>query len=324
MAYGHIPASAFSRPPLANSGSVKNEYSQKKYNWPGYLFILPSILFFLFYILYPIVFAGYGSLFSWSNLLNMKFVGLQNYAKLFSDPVFLKVMRNVVYWILITVIVQAAIGFTLAYIIEEKLPHFKGFFRTLFFLPVVTSVVVIAILWANIYKPYQGILANFLSLFGIGIIDFLGNTRLAIFSIILVNIWEWTGWSMVLYVAGINQIPEEIKEAASIDGASGLQQIFRIYLPSLSGTHKSLVVLGIIGSLQTFALIYSMTGGGPNHATEMPGTYIFQTGFSNQQMGYASAISMAILLLALVLTAIQVLFLGSGNFTLKRRKQHEH
>lgn len=289
-------------------------------NFAAYLFILPAVLFFLFYILYPILFVGYGSFFKWSNLLNMEFAGLQNYIDVFSDPVFKKVMRNVFYWIVITITVQAAIGFTLAYIIEEKLKRFRGFFRTVFFLPVVTSVVVIAIVWAKIYQPYQGILSNFLAKTGLfGTIDFLGNIHIAIFFIIIVNIWEWTGWSMVLYIAGINQIPEDIKEAARIDGASGLQTIFRIFLPCLSGTHKSLVMLGIIGSLQTFALIFTMTGGGPNSATEMPGTYIFKMGFTNQQMGYASAISMVILLMALVFTVIQVVFLGPGNFVASKK-----
>lgn len=289
----------------------------------GYLFILPAVLFFLCFILYPVLFVAFGSVYSWNTLSNMKFSGISNYIRVFQDPVMRKVMRNVVYWIIVTIIVQAGLGFALAYIIEEKLHRLRSVFRTLFFLPVVTSVVVIAIVWSNMYKPYQGLIMNFLSLFGAKIINFVGDPKIAIFSIILVNIWEWTGWSMVLYVAGINQISEDVKEAASIDGASGFRLILSIYLPLLAGTHKSLIMLGIVGSLQTFALIYSMTGGGPNHATEMPGTYIFRTGFSNQQMGYASAISIVTLVLALVLTVIQVVFVGSGNFiTAGRRKKH--
>ena len=297
-----------------------NLHKKRKVSIAGYLFVLPAVAFFAFFILYPILFVGYGSFFNWTNLLNMQFAGFDNYVKVFHDPVFLKIIRNALYWIVVTVFVQAAIGFCLAYLIEEKLKRFRGFFRTMFFLPVVTSVVVIAIVWSNIYKPYQGILMNFLGNFGVPIIDFLGNPTYAIFFIIIVNIWEWTGWSMVLYIAGINQIPEDVKEASHIDGADGLQRIFRIYLPMLGGTHKSLVMLGIIGSLQTFALVYSMTNGGPNHATDMPGTYIFTTGFSNQQMGYASAISIVTLLLALVLTALQVGFLGSGEFARKGKK----
>lgn len=288
---------------------------KRKINVAGYLFILPAFLFFLFFILYPILFVGWGSFFDWSTLSSMKFVGLENYKELFQDKVFWITLRNSVYWIVVTVPVQAILGFILAYIIEERLKRFKGFFRTGFFFPVVTSVVVIAIVWTKMYAPYQGIISHFLAGIGIqGQADFLGSPKTSIFAIILVNIWEWTGWSMVMYIAGISQIPEEIKEAAQIDGASGIKTIWYIYLPSLSSVHKSLLMLGIIGSLQTFALIFTMTAGGPNHASEMPGTYIFKTGFTNQQMGYASAISIFILLFALVLTVIQVCALGSGNF----------
>ena len=135
--------------------------------------------------------------------------------------------------------------------------------------------------------------------------------------IMLANIWDRTGWSMIMYIGGISQISEDVKEAARIDGANTWQEIIYIYIPALGSVHKSLLMLGIIGSLQTYALIGVMTGGGPNHATEMPGTYIFMKGFTESQMGYACAISVAVLIFALVLTFIQVRFLGSGDFMKK-------
>lgn len=291
---------------------------KKKYNIPGYLFILPSILFFLFYILYPIVFVGWSSAFDWSTLKNMTFVGLENYTKIFQDKVFWTTMRNSLFWIITTVPVQAGIGFLLAYVVEEQIRKGRGFFRTVFFLPVVTSVVVVAIVWGKMLQPYQGIITHYLSVLGIsGQVNILGMPNTAIFGCIIANIWEWTGWSMIMYVAGMSQIPEDMKEAAKIDGATKWKEIMYIYFPMLASTHKSLLMLGIIGSLQTFGLIYSMTGGGPNHASEMPGTYIFQAGFTNQQMGYASALSVVILLFALVLTVFQVKGLGAGDFMKK-------
>lgn len=214
--------------------------------------------------------------------------------------------------------IQAGVGFFLAYIIEEQLQKGKGIFRTVFFLPVVTSVVVVAIVWGKMLQPYQGIITHYLSALGIGgQVNILGMPNTAIFGCIIANIWEWTGWSMIMYVAGMSQIPEDMKEAAKIDGATRWKEILYIYIPSLASTHKSLLMLGIIGSLQTFGLIYTMTGGGPNHASEMPGTYIFQSGFTNQQMGYASALSVVILLFALVLTVFQVKGLGAGDFMRK-------
>ena len=217
--------------------------------------------------------------------------------------------------------------FILAFAIEERIGSrradgkaaSKTFFRTLFFIPVVTSVTVVAIIFSKIFQPYQGIIGHYLhAWFGMSpTINVLGNKDVALYGIMLANIWEWTGWSMIMYVGGISQIPDDIKEAARIDGANTWQEIWHVYLPSLASVHKSLLMLGIIGSLQTYALINVMTGGGPNHASEMPGTYIFMKGFTENQMGYACAISVSILLLALVLTIIQVKFLGSGDFMKK-------
>lgn len=288
---------------------------KRKYNVPGYLFILPSVLFFLLYILYPIVFVGWSSLFNWSTLKNMTYAGLNNFVRIFQDKVFLITIKNSLLWIVCTVPIQAGIGFFLAYLIEERVSRAKGVFRTLFFLPVVTSVVVVAIVWGKMFQPYQGIITHYLSLIGAGgQFNILGMPGSAIFGCIIANIWEWTGWSMLMYVAGMSQIPNDTKEAARIDGAAKWKEIRYIYFPMLTSTHKSLLMLGVIGSLQTFGLIYAMTGGGPNHASEMPGTYIFQTGFTNQQMGYASALSMVTLVFALTLTVIQIKGLRAGSF----------
>lgn len=296
--------------------NIKNEISAR-------LFLLPALLFFFVFIAYPIVFILYGSMFQWSTLANMVSVGFQNYTELFGDKIFHIVIKNAAIWILVTVFVQMVIGFLLAYIIEEKLSSTKGFFRTFYFIPVVTSVVAIAILFKNMFSPYQGLISNALKSIGVGgSMNFLGESKTVIFSIIFVNIWEWTGWSMVLYIAGISQISSDVKEAAQIDGANGWKMIYHIHLPLLSPTHKSLIMLGIIGSLQTFALVYSMTMGGPNNASHMPGTYIFRMGFQVQKMGYASAISVVILIIALVLTALQVTFLHSGNFIGKGEQEH--
>ncbi|MDR1287205.1 MAG: sugar ABC transporter permease [Treponema sp.] len=283
----------------------------------GYWFLVPAFVFFLFFILYPIIFVVSGSFFSWSTLSEMKFAGLDNYLEIMTDRVFGITMRNTVLWFFITIFVQAAIGFSIAYIIEEKLINGKLFFRTLFFIPVVTSIVVIAIIWSNLYSPYNGPIGNFLSKIGFkGPFNFLGDVHNVIFALIVVNIFEWTGWSMALYIAGLSEISVEMKEAALIDGVTGFPLIWRIYLPALSHVHKSLIMLGVIGSLQTFALIYSMTSGGPNSASEMPGTYIFRTGFTMQRMGYASAISTVILILTLIITVFQMTVLKSGNLTI--------
>lgn len=299
------------------NGELKNQSRVRQSAMTGYLFITPAVIFFAVFVAYPVIFIIYGSFFDWSTLSEMKYAGLANYVKMFRDEVFIITLKNSLFWILITVPTQAFLGFLLAYAIEENIKRFKSFFRTLFFIPVVTAVVVIAILFKNMLSPYQGLITNVIYSLGInGPLDWLGGVNTAIFAVIAVNIWEWTGWSMILYVAGISQIPEEMKQAAEIDGANGYKKIIYVFIPQLASVHKSLIMLGIIGSLQTFALVYSMTGGGPNSASEMPGTYIFRMGFKVQQMGYASAISVAVLLIALILTAFQI-FIGSGSFIVK-------
>lgn len=307
--------------------AVLNKKKKLKINFWGYLFILPAMCFFCFYILYPIFFIVKNSFYKWATLSSMEFVGLANYTALLSDSTFWITIRNSVLWILVTVPVQACLGFVLAYAIEEKIISKKAdgksvkktFFRTLFFIPVVTSVTVVAIMFSKLFQPYQGIIGYYLNKwFGMSpTINVLGNAKAALFGIMLANIWEWTGWSMIMYIGGISQIPDEIKEAARIDGANTWQEIRHVFLPSLKSVHKSLLMLGIIGSLQTYALIGVMTGGGPNHASEMPGTYIFQKGFTEVQMGYACGISVAVLAFALILTFVQVKFLGSGDFIKK-------
>ncbi|MBP3468164.1 MAG: sugar ABC transporter permease [Lachnospiraceae bacterium] len=311
---------------MGDTAEIKKK-KKRNINFAGYLFILPAMFFFCFYILYPIVFIVKNSMYEWATLSKMDFVVLKNYTKVFSDSVFWTTIKNSLIWIAVTVPVQACLGFFLAYAIEERIASRKAdgksfsktFYRTLFFIPVVTSVTVVAIMFSKIFQPYQGIIGHYLNQwFGLSsTINVLGNADVALWGIMLANIWEWTGWSMIMYIGGISQIPDDIKEAARIDGANTWQEIRHVFLPSLSSVHKSLLMLGIIGSLQTYALVSVMTGGGPNHATELPGTYIFQKGFTENQMGYACTISVVILLFALILTFIQVKFLGSGDFMKK-------
>lgn len=303
-----------------------NKKKTKLNGW-GYLFIAPAMIFFLVYILYPIYFVFSHSLFSWATLANMKWAGIANYAKLMKDSVFWITVKNSFKWIAITVPIQACLGFIFAYIIEERLGRkkkdgkafSKTFFRTIMFIPVVTSVTVVAIIWSKMFQPYEGIIGHYLSIwFGMSsTINVLGNPKAALLGCMIANIWEWTGWSMIMYIGGISQISDDLKEAARIDGASVWQELRYVYLPLLASVHKSLLMLGVIGSLQTYALVAVMTNGGPNHASEIPGTYIFLQGFSNTQMGYACTIAFAVLLLALILTFIQVKFLGSGDFVKK-------
>jgi ABC-type sugar transport system permease subunit len=204
------------------------------------------------------------------------------------------------------------IGGLIAYGIENYTYRSKTFFRTAFFLPVVTSVAVIAIVWEQMYAPYYGILHEFLKNLGLPIeSSLLADADTTIFALIIVNIWQWTGFSMLMYIVGLNNIPAEIYDAAKIDGASGLNLALFVLIPMLGPVTKSLLLLGIIGTLQTFPVVYLMTTGGPDHASEVFGTYIFKQAFVLGQTGYAATLSVAVLVIALALTIVQIVWLGS-------------
>ncbi|MDR3372116.1 MAG: sugar ABC transporter permease [Ancalomicrobiaceae bacterium] len=277
-----------------------------------YLFLAPAVLLFVVFIAYPIVWVACQSFFSEDRDHTASFVGLETYWAVLGDPVFWIVVRNMVLWGLITIPVQMLIGGTVAYFIERHTNAWRGFFRTMFFLPVVTSVSVISLVWVQIYAPYYGIGQEYLRHFGIIMASSpIGDPSTAIYALILVNIWQWTGFSMLMYVAGIANLPTEVLDAARVDGARGLRLAWSIIIPMLMPVTKSLLLLGIIGTLQTFPVVQLMTGGGPNHASEVFGTYVFRTSFVLGDTGKGATISVIVLVLALILSLVQIVYLGA-------------
>ena len=292
---------------------TENPFKRFFRNNQGFLFILPALILFVIFVLYPIYYIVRASFLDWTGLDTGVFVGIQNYIEIFTaDRAFKMAMRNSFYWTFLTIFPQMILGFILAYILNQKLAG-RNIFRAIFYMPAIISPVVIAIVWIRIYNPFGGLLSDIGMETGLKFLiqPFLSDPKIAIFSAIAVNVWQWTGWSMLLYLAGLQGISEEVMDAASVDGANTFQRIRHIVWPLLDHVHKTLILLGVIGTLQTFALIFQLTNGGPNHATEMLPTYIFKQGFELQSMGYASALSVVLLVLALILSLFQVIVLGS-------------
>ena len=204
------------------------------------------------------------------------------------------------------------LGFILAYLLNSRIPG-GTLFRAIFYVPAIVSPVVIGTVWQRIYNPFGGFLSDLGFAVGWRFLQqpFLTDFHTAIFAVIVVNVWQWTGFSMVLYLAGLQGVPSEIIEAAQLEGARRWQIAGKIVWPMLRHVHLTLILLGVIGTLQTFPLIYTLTHGGPNHATEMLPNYIFQEAFRLQSMGYASALSVVLLVLCLGLSVVQVKFLGA-------------
>ena len=217
-----------------------------------------------------------------------------------------------VLWGAITIPVQMLIGGLLAYFIERHTHRLRGFFRTMYFLPVVTSVSVISLVWVQIYAPYYGIAQEYLRHVGITMVSSpIAEPRTAIYALMLVNVWQWTGFSMLMYIAGLANLPGEVLDAARVDGATGWRLAVNIVVPMLAPATKSLLLLGIIGTLQTFPIVHLMTGGGPNHASEVFGTQIFKQSFVLGDTGGGATLSVIVLVVALVLSLVQIAFLGA-------------
>lgn len=286
---------------------MKDKSDRRKNSFLIYWYILSAILLFMIFIAYPIFWIFFQSLFSEARNGDIKFVSLQNYFQTLSNPIFWKAAFNMALWGFITVPIQMLMGGTIAYFIEFHTNKWKSFFRTAYFLPVVTSVSVVSLVWVHIYAPYYGIAQHYLSYMGIELeSSLLGNTSTAIFALIIVNIWQWTGFSMLMYIAGFSSIHHALLDAAKIDGAKGVKFGVYIIAPLVSSTTRSLSILGVMGTLQTFPIVYIMTGGGPNRASEIFGTLIFKQSFVVGDLGSGSALSVIVLFIAFIFTVIQI------------------
>lgn len=283
----------------------------------GLFFMAPAMALFFVFVLYSIFYILAASLYDWDGINEAIFVGLGNYIELFTDDrTFGLTLRNSFLWTFLTIFPQMFLGFLLAYILTSGIP-FQNIFRIIFFTPAIISPVVLGIVWQRIYNPFGGLLADIGLEIGASFLrqPYLADPKIAIYSTIAVNVWQWTGFSMLMYVAGLQSLSQEVLQAAEVDGASPWQQIRFVIWPMLRHVHLTLILLGVIGTLQTFALVFMLTKGGPNHATEMLPTYIFQQAFTLQSMGYASALAVVLLVIALGASIFQVSALGS-RFTL--------
>ncbi len=279
----------------------------------GYMFIAPAMLFFILFILYPIFYILQASFYQWDGINERIFIGLDNFKKLFfHDRVFKLILRNGFYWIFLTVFPQMIIGFFLAFILNHNLRG-RNLARAIFYLPAVISPVVIGIVWQRIYNPFGGLISDFGFKTGMSFMaqPYLSDPDIAIFSVINVNVWQWTGYSMLMLLAGIQSIPEDIFESAYLEGCSKWQEIRYLVWPMVRGVRMTLILLGVIGALQTFDLVYALTNGGPNNATQMFPVYIYQKAFKLQSMGYGSSLSVVTVAIALGLSLFQTKILGA-------------
>jgi ABC-type sugar transport system permease subunit len=238
-------------------------------------------------------------------LSDIRFIGLNNYVELFKDKVFFKSLINTTIFVALTTICLNFFGFLGALIIDTKIPGTK-FLKNAVFLPVLLSPIIIGIMWSRMLDAF-GIINKILQsahIIKLPIL-FLGNEKMALYTIIIATIWQFTGYDMLIYYAGLQGIPKDIIEAARIDGASEGKVILKIIIPTLSPVITIAMLLNIIGGYKVFDIVYVMTAGGPNRASEVLATYLFQQAFRFNNMGYASVIAVIIIILSLIISVIR-------------------
>lgn len=280
--------------------------------WLPIVFLIPAALVLLLFMAVPLFNAILLSFQSWNGMSPPVWVGLKNFATLMKDRVFLIALGNTVYYAVITVLLQSTIPLLVANLLNSGVRG-STVFRTLYFMPVIISLAISGLLWAMIYEPNFGVLNTFLRAIGLSgwAKLWLADRGTVVPSVIVVSIWQSLGFYLVIYFAALQNIPQELYEAASIDGANAWDRLRNVTIPMLRPVMVLVIVLNTINGIKVFDQIWVMTAGGPNHASDTLGTYLYSTAFgamgsSNPQLGYATSIAIVILVASFILSIVQI------------------
>ena len=282
---------------------------RRRENITGYLFLLPSLIFFLGFVVFPMILCIYTSLFDAKLSANTPdvFVGFKNYVNLWQDPVFLKALLNTVIIVVVSVPVVCIFSLWVASAIYKMKNGLLSFFRIVFYLPVVTGSVAVTVVWKWMYNNYYGIF-NYL-LKGMGLIEkninWLGDPTYALWCIIIILLTTSVGQPIVLYVSALGNVDQSLVEAAEVDGATNMQVFWRVKWPQIMPTTLYILVITTINSFQCFALIQLLTSGGPNYSTETVMYYIYYTAFKLNNFGYGNAMGVILAIFIALLSALQ-------------------
>jgi raffinose/stachyose/melibiose transport system permease protein len=272
-----------------------------------FLFLLPAYVLFLLFIIYPIFRAVYFSLFNWNGMGPATvFIGLNNFKQILTDQVFMKAVANCLLIVLLSLTIQLPLALMLAIMVGRDLPG-RAFFRAIFFMPYVISEVITAIIWMSLFNPdpQRGFINALLVLIpGVQAQNFLGDMHQVMACVFIVLSWKYFGLHMLLFMAGLQNIPKEIEEAAKIDGANRWKTVRNVTIPLLGSTIRTCILLSVLGSLTQFNLIWIMTRGGPVNASEVMATYMYRYAFIRFQLGYGSAVALVMLAICLVFSVL--------------------
>lgn len=268
-------------------------------------FILPALLIYLTFSILPFIFTFFYSFTDYSDMnpFNLHFLGLKNYWTVIADPMMIMAIKNsVIYAVLLTGF-QVILGLPLAVILNQKLRS-RNLLRSIFFFPAVFSSLVIGYLWSYILSSADsGLVNSIVHALGGSTINFFGANS-ALYSVIATQVWQWTGWAMVIFLANLQAIPNDYYEAAQVDGATGLRRFFTITLPLMCPSVKVVAVTGLIGGMKVFDIIYAMTSGGPGYATETVLSTMFKKGISKGFYSQGAALGVIFFIIVLIISTI--------------------
>ncbi|MCD6206118.1 MAG: sugar ABC transporter permease [Candidatus Marinimicrobia bacterium] len=277
----------------------------------AYLFLAPAMTAIFVFFFLPVLAALVMSftdfdIYSLGDMSRARFIGFSNYLNLFQNPLFWKALGNTAYFVVVGVPLSIMTSMLVALALTSKLTRFKSLFRFSYFLPVVTTLVAVAVIWRYIYHPRFGLANYLLSLIGIKPVDWLGNPHWAMPALIIMAVWKGFGYNMIIFVAGLQNIPETLYEAARLDGANGWQEFRNVTIPMLSQTTGFITITTLIGYCQFFAEPYVMTDGGPLNSTLSIVLLMYKEGFKFWRMGYSAAIAFILFGIILILTIVQL------------------
>jgi raffinose/stachyose/melibiose transport system permease protein len=298
-------------PQVRRDVSLPHQHARSPRRTQDYLtiifFLLPAFILFFIFLVYPLIRSIYFSQFNWKGFGSaVDYIGLDNFKRILTDKIFMKAVLNCLLLVVLSLAIQLPLSLALAIMVGRDLPG-RAFFRAIFFMPYVLSEVITAIIWLGLFNPdpQRGFINAVLILFpGVQAQAFLGNTNMVLACVFIVLTWKYFGLHMLLYLAGLQNIPKELEEAALIDGANRWQMVRNVTIPLLGGTIGTTIYLSVLGSLTQFNLIWIMTKGGPVNASESMATYMYRFGFIRFWYGYGSAVALVMLLICLVFSLI--------------------
>lgn len=287
---------------------------RKRKNLSSYLFLLPAFIIYMSVIVFPVLYSVYISLFKWNGISDMVFVGLSNYINLLTnDPIFLKAVANNLIWTALSLVITTTVALALAVALNKK---FRGrtFFRGYFYFPAVIAPIAVAIIWRWIYNPQFGFINAVLGTLGVPFQQsWLSNPNVSLYAIFVASLWQSVGQPMILFLAGLQTVPTEVLEAATIDGASNTRRFFVVVCPMMKETFVVAIANLTVAAMKVYDIVQGLTGGGPNNSTQMLSTYMYFQTFQYNKVGYGTAIACLMVVFMLVVIVPYLLFTTKEN-----------